>query len=289
MVGDFKCYFCGSAKYKKLIVSGVFYRCKKCGLITLSEEEQLKNPKDYYSETYYPEGYNGRINLKSAFLYRLACISKFVKKGSKVLEVGAASGDFLNIIKRLGYQVAGVELSKRASEKAKELYGLEVLNGSLAEANFLENSFEAVLAYHVIEHIKDLRPFLKEVYRVLRPGGILLAEVPNPCSIDAHLSKRLLGSILDYPNHVYGFPPKVLVALLEEAGFGIIYEEKSFSFLISQFFSRKNKAKGAKVVNVAGGQSENFGRIEDYEFRSVWKRWLAQILPGMKYTLVAKK
>lgn len=290
---DFKCYFCRSSKYRTLKSGGIFYICRNCGLITLSEEERLKDSKDYYSNTYYPEGFSGRNFLKSAFSYRLPIISRFIKEGSEVLEIGAASGDFSNILKQFGYKVSGVELSERAVLKAKENYNLDLFCGDLKEACFQNNKFNAIVMYHVIEHIDDPRSLLQEIKRILKIGGIAIIEVPNPKSIDGHLSKKLLASILDYPNHTYAFPRAVLESIIEEAGLEIIYAEKSFSYLLfsifKRFFKRKDQTSGPEKGLAPKEENINWGSIKDYKSKGSFKRFLANLLPGMKFSIVARK
>ena len=176
---NFECYFCKNRNYKKLISGGEFHVCKKCGLISIAKESRVKDPRSYYSDVYYPPEYAGRGNIKEAFSSRIPIISNFIKKGGRVLEVGASSGDFLNILQSFGMNVSGVEISERASKKGRGLYNLPIVTGTLFDASFGDGSFDAVLIYHVLEHLEDVRGFLKEVYRVLKSGGLFIVEVPN--------------------------------------------------------------------------------------------------------------
>lgn len=284
------CYFCGSKNFKKINLSpkkGVFYECRNCSLITLPKENRPE-AKEHYSSVYYGKEYSGRKNLEEAFYYRLPLIGRFVNRGAKILEVGAASGDFLHILQGLGYEINGVELSTRAVEKARQNYGISIKEGTLAESGF-EDDFEAILMYHVLEHVDDPRALLKEAFKALRKEGLLVIEVPNPKSID-RLSKKLLGSILDYPNHVYAFPPHVLKSMLKEAGFEIIFEQKSFSYLITSCIKG---LIGSKSVSNHQGPSLNVSANRQgrslTQKRSILKEIASRIAPGMKYTVVAIK
>lgn len=284
------CYFCGTKNFKKINLpqkEAIFYKCLKCSLITLPKESRPQ-AKEHYSSVYYAPEYSGRKNLEEAFYYRLPLIRRFLKSGAKILEVGAASGDFLHILQGLGYDINGIELSSRAVEKARQNYGISIKEGTLAEGGF-EDDFDAILMYHVLEHVDDPRALLKEASRALQRGGLLIIEVPNPKSIDS-LSQKLLGSILDYPNHVYAFPPFVLKSMLKEAGFEIIFEQKSFPYLITSFVKKLFGSKSASNRQGPSLTTKNFSQGPSLtQKRNILKELAARLLPGMKYTVVARK
>lgn len=97
----------------------------------------------------------------------------------RVLEIGFGNGSFLTYAKQKGWDVVGVEINNDLVETASR-YGYDVVCAeSLAE--FSDCDFDLVVAFDVLEHIgpKDLPNFFKEVARVLKNNGVLLARFPN--------------------------------------------------------------------------------------------------------------
>ena len=97
--------------------------------------------------------------------------------GSRVLDVGAAAGNFVLACRQLGYVCEGVEPGANARAAAAALgehlrSPLELAEGSAESIPFPDASFDLVHAASVIEHVIDLDKAISEVYRVLKPGGV---------------------------------------------------------------------------------------------------------------------
>ncbi len=95
---------------------------------------------------------------------------------SRILDIGAAQGLFMIALKRLGYQCEGIEPSNQAHRVSKELekkfnLKLNLTKGFAESLSFKQSSFDVVIGMGVIEHVKDVRTVLSEVYNVLKPGG----------------------------------------------------------------------------------------------------------------------
>jgi len=138
--------------------------------------------------------------------------------GGKLLDVGCGSGNYLYSLRELGWNVYGVELDEGAARYARDRLGLNVLSGTLEQAEFSGAFFDVVTMRQVLEHLPDPSGTLAEVYRILRPGGRLMVEVPNIAGLPATLFKSWWFN-LDVPRHLYSFTPRTLEAMLEKAGF----------------------------------------------------------------------
>jgi len=286
-----QCSICGGngREYTRIAGErGLFYRCSACGLIWLAQDEQPIDDRTHYDAGYYKEHYSGRKDTMAAFGNRLSYIDTYIPKGADVLEVGAAAGDFLNVLETRGYGVQGVELSSHAVELAKRDHGYELFHGTLFDAGLPDESCDAVVSYHVLEHVPDPLALVAEMYRVLKPGGILVIEVPHATGIDARFSRRLLKSILDYPHHRFAFSPAVLRSVVERTGFEVVTLDASPSFLVVNgirrmrgWFTKSGKKKSG------GGTAKVRVPVQ-----SVHPRWYAlagKMLPGMRLTVVARK
>lgn len=107
---------------------------------------------------------------------RIRCIGR-ADPGDRVLELGAAQGRGLVELKNQGFEAYGVEPWEIARETAAELakqlnVSLDIRSGSAEDIPFTDNYFDIVIATSVMEHVTDLEKSLREVFRVLKPGGV---------------------------------------------------------------------------------------------------------------------
>lgn len=288
------CPVCKSNTTKEHPVpKGKFFKCSSCGILFLDRRSVASDQEQYYSEDYYAEDYSARKD-HHVFNYRLPIVNTYVPLPAKVLEVGAASGDFLSVLKKQGYEVEGLELSKRASEVGENHYGISIKQGDLSEEHFAPDTFDAVMMYHVFEHVPDPKADLAEMHRILKKGGKLIIEVPNPASVDARLSKNAKKSIYDFPNHMYLYTPAVLGKLAKEAGFEIELMEISLSYWLTsriqklRSFLKSKETKQLSPASLPGNSTDKKIPLKKYHDPIV-KKILRKVLPGMKITLVAKK
>jgi SAM-dependent methyltransferase len=134
----------------------------------------------------------------------------------EVLDIGCATGALLLYLRGRGWRVTGVEISPSAGY-AREKHGLDVRSLPLEENHFPPDKFDLVLASHLIEHLNAPGSFVREAYRVLRPGGRFMVTTPNIAGFQARLfGGRWRSAIFD---HLYLFSARTLQALLSGAGF----------------------------------------------------------------------
>jgi ubiquinone/menaquinone biosynthesis C-methylase UbiE len=118
--------------------------------------------------------------------------AEFVRRfgtGGDVLEVGCGTGLVLARIQRFARSAQGVDLSPGMLERARAR-GLDVRLGSASELPFADASFDVSCSFKVLAHVQPIELALREMARVVRPGGHVLAEFYNPWSLRA-LFKRL--------------------------------------------------------------------------------------------------
>ncbi len=207
--------------------------CPECGLLYLNPRPSPAEIARYYAGEYAPYLKRPkparRIPRIAKMFVRLRYhgsdlrtrLKKDAFRGQKgrVLDVGCGAGAFLYRLKELGWETCGVEIDPRAVETARKL-GLDVHAGMLEQANFPSRHFDVVTALHVLEHIHFPRAFLTEIWRVLKPGGLLYIEVPNLRSFNF----RVFGAQwfnLDAPRHLCSYWRKPLVRLLRATGFRV--------------------------------------------------------------------
>ncbi len=152
------------------------------------------------------------------------------KPETKILEVGCSDGSFINFLKKDGFSVYGMDISKKAVEKASCL-NLNVIQGDAEQGiKFPDNFFNIVIASEVIEHLYDTDYFLQELYRVTKDRGYLFLSTPNLVSIKNRL--RILFGL--YPNyseyrvgpgmagHIRSYTPRTLKKQLTLNGWQVL-------------------------------------------------------------------
>lgn len=205
--------------------------CESCSLMFVSPRiasEQIAatySGKEYFERQDDRTGYQNYLqdrDLHLIFFQRQLGELESRLPGRRLLDVGCAGGFLVHEAKKRGWQAQGVELSTFASAYARETLGLEVFTGSLLDANFPADSFDVVVMDDVIEHFENPLTEVREVFRILKPGGGFLLHTPN-----AESPWRLLMGrkwIHFKPDeHLFYFDPSTIDTLLSKAGFELVY------------------------------------------------------------------
>jgi SAM-dependent methyltransferase len=115
-----------------------------------------------------------------------------IQLGDRVLEVGCGVGDFVAWIQNeRETEVLGIDLNEQAVEEAQR-QGRPVTTQRL-EALDESERYDVVCAFQVLEHIRDVVPFIEACLARLRPGGRLIFGVPNCNSFIRHVDEDLLN------------------------------------------------------------------------------------------------
>lgn len=112
-------------------------------------------------------------------LYAYKTAASLVQPGDRVLDIGFGEGYGSVILAEAGGQYLGIEVDPEIVEHARARYGLrfETYDGTRIDA--ADGSFDLVLAFQMIAYLADPQPWLREVRRVLDPGGLVLITTPN--------------------------------------------------------------------------------------------------------------
>ncbi|MBN2107453.1 MAG: methyltransferase domain-containing protein [Deltaproteobacteria bacterium] len=239
------CPLCGGSTTQKKYADAQLpvWQCV-CGAVFLSPFPSAEELKAIYRDTYYEtwgltaDNENAPRQMKLlTFSARLKKISRFLKTG-KVLDVGCATGYFLEAAKAAGWEPYGVELSEYSSRLAQQKFGARIFNGTLEEAHFADETFDLITMSDLLEHVRDIDAFMHEAVRILKPSGLLMIVTPNVAS----LSCRMMGAKWSHykAEHLHYFSPVTIKALLKKSGMPPLLIEPSpkylnLAYIINQF------------------------------------------------------
>ncbi len=208
--------------------------CAECGLGRVHPLPDLERIAQFYPPSYY--GVTGAkfvplvetlVRLVGARHVRT--LSRGLKPGARVLDVGCGRGVLLSGLARRGFEAHGFEMSASAAAGVDPRAVVRV-GKNLRDAEYPAEYFDQVIIWHVLEHLPDPRETLQEIRRVLKPGGRIVVSVPNYSSLQARCSGAHWFH-LDPPRHLFHFPVEGLRQLLVSTGFDI---EREHHFSLRQ-------------------------------------------------------
>ena len=195
---------------------GRHVKCKNCHLIYMNPIEKVSKTNEYYFKAKNNHAPTIRESYLKTAESQLCLIQKY-SNGTSLLDVGCAQGFFLFNASKAGYIAKGIEISQDAAEYAIKEFGLDVEAKPFEELQFPEDHFDVVTLWQVLEHVPYPLTILKEVHRILRPGGLLVVSTPNIEGIPAKILRKRWWDIKRL--HINQFTTKTLTDILRNAGF----------------------------------------------------------------------
>lgn len=212
--------------------------------------QPLENLEKYYQSDSYISHTDSKKNLFEKtyqffkyfnIRYKFSLLNS-PKKGSKILDYGCGTGDFLQYAKQKKLSILGVEPNETARKIAQQKLGeTYVVDQIISEIN---EQFDYITLWHVLEHIPDLEHFIPSLKNKLKDDGTLLIAVPNFKSFDAKYYKKYWAAY-DVPRHLWHFDPQSIQSLFKEFDMRI---EKTYPLWFDSFYVsilsekfRKNK------------------------------------------------
>lgn len=195
--------------------------CARCGHRYATETFAPEDlAAEYYNESTEDIELRSLEAKRKRFAEYLAQIGEIGKRPGRVLDVGCNAGELLALFQAAGWEVAGVEPSPGPAMFARRRLGAPIWNGLVEEVLPDGESFDLITMTHVLEHIERPGLVIDRMKRALRPGGMLLLEVPNADDV----LLRAWGGIyrpLCPGDHVSFFDESSLRRLLSTHGFAV--------------------------------------------------------------------
>jgi len=227
------CNICGSGK-SLLVLKTNFYsllQCKNCGVIyqtpRTNKEKYLKGVIEHYEKVDPSESVaSSRTRLYKNFFSKIER-----SHPGRILDIGCGFGYFLSVAKEKGWDCFGVEISEEIAEMGKQTYNLNIETTPFEKTNYPTDYFNVITLWNVLDEMMNPVEIIREIKRILAPGGILFIRTPNA---DLHIMIYRICLLLSsigltklipkgvYIFHIYNFSNTSLRKLLEREGFSNI-------------------------------------------------------------------
>ncbi len=234
--GEVPCNLCGASDAAVVYEAGRaqsnrIVRCRTCGLMygspRLAETDRTRVARfdpgylgGMLARTYDPRMDKEAHQVVDWDEARAWLGHRYPARG-RLLEVGCGLGFLARHFQRDGWQAQAVDPDPLCARHATEVLGVPVVGATLAETLIPDNHYELALLSHVIEHVPDPLATLRELHRIVRPGGMVVMETPRFDSLAFLLLGRHERSMA-CEGHLYFFTRATLVALAHRAGFELV-------------------------------------------------------------------
>jgi len=242
---SYKCTSTGHASHGRIV------QCLACGLVFTNPQFPPSEILAMYAgveDKTYLENVEARLR---TFTHNFDTIERFLPRGGRMLEVGSYCGIFLDIARKRGHDVLGVEPSAWASAYARDTLGVPTVTGGLDALPGGTKPFDVVCSWDVLEHLSDPMGQLEVINHQLRPGGVFAFS-----TLDYHnWVPRLLGErwpwMMDM--HLYYFTSKVTKQMLERAGFRLLHQQSYCHIVTLEYLLSKLTALGVPAASALRG------------------------------------
>ena len=237
------CHVCGGTRiYYLFSAAGCrVVRCEDCGLVFLNPQPADAELAGIYGADYFlgsesEEGRRAASEIKHATArgYLLEIARYRGAAPGRLLEIGGGEGDFLELAEAEGWEVTGIEYSSAACERARRrLKRGTVLCGELRDASLASGQFDLCVISDVLEHVRSPLEFLREIHRLLKPGGALFVATPSTDSWSARLLRQ---NWMEFKTeHLTYFDRQTLQTALFKTGFREVIVQPGWKVLTLEY------------------------------------------------------
>jgi 2-polyprenyl-3-methyl-5-hydroxy-6-metoxy-1,4-benzoquinol methylase/spore coat polysaccharide biosynthesis predicted glycosyltransferase SpsG len=250
-----------------------YAECPVCGLVY---QEIFYTPTTVYRESYFFEEYKKQYgktyledfdHIKTLGKRRLKKITQKLRTGGRrLLDIGCAYGAFMQAAKEQNFDVTGLDASTEAINYVKEALGMPAQKSFLPENNpFADETFDVVTLWFVIEHFKNFDAAMRQISKMVKPGGILAFSTPKGDGLTVSMNAELFYRSSPEDHYVI-FNKKNAARLLAKYGFKIyayrttgVHPERKYPDLQKNSFRHKFLKKLFKLQG-KGDTFEVFAR-----------------------------
>jgi 2-polyprenyl-3-methyl-5-hydroxy-6-metoxy-1,4-benzoquinol methylase len=198
---------CNVRRHKENIFT--YWRCRTCGSLHCAEDADLAHYYQHYPIKAQQLNFHARIGYRN----RLALLEHHgLRQTDRILDYGCGPGLFVRYLRDRGYRNA---------------VGYDPFEPACSDSRLLEETYDAVVSYDVIEHDEDPRRFLFGQLRLLREGGLLCVGTPNADGVSVD---RTADPSLHAPYHRHILSERAMLALAGECGAELLHLQRRSYF-----------------------------------------------------------
>jgi len=199
--------------------------CNRCGLVFLDPMPTAEEIERYYRDEY-RQHYHGDSKPRAKALLRdergarerVALLAPLLRKGHRVLDIGAGTGAFVAAAAAAGWTAEGVEPHQGFAAFARQFYRANIHATLLEDAPLADASFDLITSSHVFEHLRSPDLAFARVHRLLKRNGVFHINVPDIADPARTPSARW------HFGHLHGFTRESLSMLAWRCGFEVLAE-----------------------------------------------------------------
>jgi len=249
-------YTCTSSAFGE---HGRIVECRSCGLVYMNprphHEAVVENYGDVEDREYIEEE-QGRLE---TFAESLELVRRYRRSG-RLLDVGCHVGTFLTLAEAAGFEVAGVEPSRWASEIARERIAGSVHCGAVEDAPLPEGGYDVITLWDVIEHLPDPALDVRAIHAALRPGGVFAVSTMDVDALFARVAGRRWPWYMQM--HLVYFSRRTLCEMLRREGFQICEVVTHVRRVRLTYLASRVDAYSPRAGRLAAGLLERAGLAE---------------------------
>lgn len=190
-------------------------------------------------------------------------VKKYLKKDGNNLDYGCGAGYLMEILFKKGISCAGLDSSDNSLEEIKNkfkdniLFKGTILSSSVPDKKIADSNFDFVFLIETIEHIfqEEMEEFLKELHRIIKPGGYLFLTTPNEENLDR---KKIIcpecGAIFHRVQHMSSFSVGSLAEKMESVGFKTVFLKGTFLGKTKNVYERIKCIFNFLIAKIFGGK-----------------------------------
>lgn len=212
--------------------------CRSCGLLYTSPRPTDRDILDNYrrvEDTGFLDERHGRELTYRRLLREMDAVTG--GRRGKLLDVGCAMGYFPVEARNVGWDVEGIEPSRWAAEYARREFGLSVREGSIASMDLAPNSYDAITAWDVVEHLVTPLEDFRRLASALKPGGLLAFSTHSIASPAARIMGRRYPFLMSM--HITHFSSRTTGLLCDKAGLRQVRVRPHLRFLRAGYIVKK--------------------------------------------------
>ena len=226
-LGSFRCSGClhDEARFVMRKTAEYFIaRCVRCDLAHLLPRPQLEQEAHQLQDlgSYEVDMKRLRPGIDYHSMKLLHLLSGYSPPPGKLLEIGCATGLFLNDAHAAGYSVTGIEPAAGHRELIPSEISSSVFLQKLEDVELEDSIFDVIVAIQLIEHLLDPTLFAQTLKRVLKPGGIAYVETPNFDCVSRRLQIESWMIQNVFPGHWHLFNLRSMAAFCERIGLRVV-------------------------------------------------------------------